>query len=217
MLLKRGFRIAAVVTGISLLAIPGLVAASSTPTLNQTVNAGALSTDIRQAGDITSVTSPAVAFPALNRSFSCQTNTATLGDSSNLLNVTNFGTNNGFTLALAATGGSSATWSSTVPVVASYAYNNPAGSGCTNGQMTVDPSAATLTLDCNSACTTTGVTQGSATTYNGTTTTSATLLTSTSSAAWEGYLTGVSLSQKVPASQASGSYSLGMSITVTAN
>jgi hypothetical protein len=41
-------------------------------------------------------------------------------------------------------------------------------------------------------------------------------MSSTSGSAWEGYLTGVSLSQKIPATQAAGSYSLGMTITATA-
>lgn len=205
---------AAVLTGLSLLALPALAYASNTPTLNQTVNAGTLTTNIYQSDDTTPVASPSVAFAAVNRSFSCQTNAATLGDTSNKLNVTNFGSNNGWTLTMAATGGAASTWSD--GGTNSYKFNDATGSGCTNGQLTVDPSASTLTLDCSSACTATGVTKGSSTAFVSGTQNSVTLASSTSGSAWEGYLTGISLSQKIPASQAAASYSLGMTITVTA-
>lgn len=204
---------AAVIIGLGLLVVPALAYASSTPTLSQTVNAGTLTTGIYQSDDATPVASPSVAFPALNRSFSCQTSTAMLGDANDKLNVTNFGSNNGWTLTMAATGGSASTWSDGTH---SYKFNDATGSGCTNGQLTVDPSASALTLDCNSACTSTGVTKGSSTSYVSGTTDSVTLASLTSGSAWEGYFTGIALSQKVPASQAAGSYSLGMTITVTA-
>lgn len=205
---------AAVVTGLSLLIVPALAYASNTPTLNQTVNAGTLTTNIYQSDDATPVASPSVSFPAVNRSFSCQTNTATLGDANNKLNVTNFGTNNGWTLTIAATSGPTATWSD--GGTNSYKFNDATGSGCTNGQLTVDPSASTLTLDCNSACTSTGVIKGSSTAFVSGTQNSVTLASSTSGSAWEGYFTGISLSQKIPASQVAASYSLGMTVTVTA-
>lgn len=212
-MLKRMRRFAAVLVAVGLLFVPAVALASSTPTLNQTVNAGSLTTNIYQSDDTTPVASPAVAFPALNRSFSCQTNTATLGDANNELNVTNFGTNNGFTLAIAATTGQTATWTSGGNT---YKFNDATGSGCTNGQLTVDPSASTLTLDCNSVCTSTGVTKGSLTAFVSGTANSVTLLSSTSGSAWEGYLTGINLSQKIPATQVAGGYSLGMTVTVTA-
>ena len=204
---------AAVIAGLSIVMLPALAYASNTPTLSQTVNAGTLTTNIYQSDDTTPVASPSVSFAAINRSFSCQTNTATLGDANNKLNVTNFGTNNGWTLTMAATGGAASTWSDGTHT---YKFNDATGSGCTNGQMTVDPSGSTLTLDCNSACTSTGVTKGSSTAYVSGTTDSVTLASSTSGSAWEGYLTGISLSQKIPASQAAGAYTLGMTITVTA-
>lgn len=210
-------RIIASVTALSLLVVPAVVYAANTPTLNQTVNAGTLSTDIRQAGDVNPVTSPAVAFPAQNVAFTCQTSAAALGDASNLLNVTNLANNNGWTLTMAATGGSTATWSSTVPTTASYKFNDATGAGCTNGQMTVDPSASTLTLDCNSACSSASVSKGVSTPFVSGTADTVTLATDSSGSAFEGYFTGISLSQKIPASQPAGSYSLGMTITVTAN
>lgn len=186
--------------------------AAPTPTLNQTVNPGTLSTDIMQTDDTTPVANPAVAFPTIGRSFACQTNTATLGDSSDKINVTNFAVNNGWTLAIAATSGPTATWKSGSDT---YKFNDAAGSGCTNGQMTIDPSASTVTTDCSSVCNSVTVSKGSSTAFNSGTTDSATLMSTSNGTAWKGYLTGVSLSQKIPASQVSGNYSLGMTITVT--
>jgi len=206
-------RFVAAVAAMGLLFVPAVAGASTTPTLNQTVNAGTLSMNILQSDDVTPVSSPSVSFPALNRSFTCQTNTATLGDTNNKLNVTNFAANNGWTLTIAATGGAASTWSDGTHT---YKFNDATGSGCTNGQMTVDPSATTLTLDCNSACTTTGVTKGSSSAFVSGTTDSVTLLTDGNGAAWEGYLTGIGLSQKIPATQAAGAYSLGMTLTITA-
>lgn len=209
-------KIAYLVSSFALVAlfIPIMASAAPTPTFNQTINAGALSTNIMQSDDSTPVASPTVAFPAINAGFTCQTNTATLGDSNNKLNVTNLASNNGWTLTMTATSGDSATWTDGSNT---YAYNDPAGSGCTNGQLTVDPSVSTITLDCNSSCSSATVTKGSSATLDNTGSSVATLATNSSGSAWGGYLTGISLSQKIPAAQASGSYSLPMTITVTAN
>jgi hypothetical protein len=205
---------AAVFVAALALLVPAVAMAANTPTLNQTVNAGALTLDILQNDDATPVSSPSVSFSALNRSFSCQTNTATLGDTNNRIYVTNFATvTTGFNVTMAATGGATSTWSNGTNT---YDFNDPASSGCTNGQLTVDASGGTVTLNCNSACNSTNVTKGSSTAFNQGTVDAVTLLTNASTAAWKGYLTGVSLSQKVPASQQAGSYTLGMTLTAAA-
>lgn len=207
--------LAAVLTGLAVLLVPAIAFASNQPTLNQTVNAGTLSTNIMQSDDSTPVSSPTVVFPAKNVSFSCQTSAATLGDSSNKLNVTNLASDNGWTLTMAATGGFTSTWSDGSGH--SYKFNDTTGSGCTNGQLTVDPSATALTDDCSSACADTNVTKGSSTAFDHTgSADSVTLLSDSNGNPWEGYLTGVSLSQKIPATQHAGSYSLAMTITATA-
>lgn len=203
----------AVMSALFALLIPVVAFAATTPTLNQTINAGSLSADILQSDDTTPVASPTVAFAALNRAFTCQTSTATLGDASDKVNITNLASNNGWTLAIAATGGAAATWTAGGNT---YKYNDTTGSGCTNGQMTVDPSVATVTTDCNAVCNAVTITKGSSTAYVSGTANSVTLASASSGAAWKGYLTGISFSQKIPASQASGSYSLGMTMTVTA-
>jgi hypothetical protein len=205
---------AVVVATLALVLTPALVFASSTPNLTQTVNAGALTTNIFQSDDATPVASPSVAFSAVNKAFTCQTSTATLGDTNNKVNVTNLATNNGWTLTMAATGGASAVWDDGASHT--YSYNTAAGTGCTSGQLTVNPSVGTITTDCSSTCDGVTVTKGSSTAYVSGTADSVTLMSSASGSAWGGYLTGVGLSQKIPASQESGNYSLGMTVTVTA-
>ncbi len=202
-----------------LLLVPGSVAfASLAPTFDQTINAGTLTASINQAGDTTPVSNPTVSFPAQNYSFSCNTSTATLGDSNDLINVTNLASGiNTWNIALAATGGTSATWTGTTHTTDTYAYNNTAGSGCTSGDLTVNPAAGTITLDCNSACTSNNstVSLGASAAFNGSTTTSVTLMSDTAGTAWEGYVTGIGLSQTIPALTPSDSYTLPMTITLS--
>jgi len=208
-------RLIAAAIGMSLMLVPAFASASLTPNFTQTINAGSLSADIYQSDDSTPVASPAVAFAAQNYSFQCKTSTATLGDANNKLNVTNLASGiNTWNIAIAATGGQTSTWTAGSN---HYKFNDATGSGCTNGQMTVDPSVATLTDDCNSACAANDATvsKGSSSAFVSGTTNSITLMSDSAGTAWEGYLTGISLSQKIPALTPSGSYSLGMTITLT--
>lgn len=203
---QKAKNLLAVIAGLALLIAPGMAFASSTPSLTQTINAGTLTTNIYQAGDTTPVASPTVAFTGQNYGFSCVTSTATLGDANNLVNVTNLASGiNTWTLSIAA---NTANWTNGTNT---YSYN---GSGCTGGQLTVNPTAATITDDCNSNCGNTNVTLGPSTSFTSTTS-SATLMSDSTGTAWEGYLTGISLSQTIPALQQPGSYTLGMTITVT--
>lgn len=196
--------------------LPVAVLAAPTPTLNQTVNPGTLTADVLQGDGTTPVASPAVSFPAVNASFLCQTNTSTLGDASNRVYVSNLANNNGWTLTMAATSGAGTKWTTGAN---NYSFDDPTGTaaGCTNGQLTVDPSGGVVTLDCNSICTATNVTKGASTGFDSGTTDSVTLMQDSNGSAWKGYLTGVGLSQKIPGGQHAGSYALGMTITVTAN
>ncbi len=119
----------------------------------------------------------------------------------------------GWNLTMAATSGAGTPWTSGGDT---YSFDDPASSGCATGQLTVNASGATLTLDCNSVCTSGGITQGSSTAFSNGSVDSVTLMQDSNGNPWKGYLTGIGLSQKVPAGQASGTYSLGMTITVTA-
>ncbi len=208
---------ASVVMMLMMLLPSAVTYAGLSDTFNQTINPGTLTASINQAGDTTPVASPTVAFSAVNYSFQCQTATGTLGDTNDLINVTNLASGiNTWNLAIGATNGSTATWTNGTNT---YAFNNVAGSpaGCTSGDMTVNPSVGTITNDCNSACTANAstVSKGTSAPFNGTTTTAVTLMSDSAGTAWEGYLTGVSLSQTIPPLTPSGSYSLPMTLTLT--
>lgn len=207
------------VLGLSPVFFASIASASNAPTLSQSINAGALSADIYQSDDATPVSAPSVSFPSQNYSFQCKTSTATLGDSNDKVNVTNLANGiNTWNIAIAATGGYTTTWSDGSGHT--YKFNDATGSGCTNGQLTVDPSVATLTDDCNSSCAANDstVSKGSALAFDHTGGhDSVTLLSDSAGTAWEGYLTGISLSQTIPALQHSGSYTLGMTITLSSS
>ncbi len=196
------------------LAVPAVTFAALTPNLTQAVNPGVLSADIFQTDGVTPVASPSVGFSAVNKSFSCQTSTGTLGDSNNKLYVSNLGNNNGFNLAIAATGGAATTW--TDGGSNTYKFNDATGSGCTNGQLSVDPSVGTITADCNSSCGGVTVSKGASFSFISGSKDSIVLMSTGTAGGWKGYLTGVALSQKIPANQANANYSLGMTLTATA-
>jgi hypothetical protein len=205
----------------------GAVFAANNSTFNQTINAGVLSTDILDASGVT-VASPAVSMSAKNLSFTCLTggsaSTGTFGTNTERVYVINpGGANNGWTLTLAATSGPTALWTAGGNT---FDFNDAGTSGCTDGadsdakagQLTVDPSASTLTTDCT-ACVATNVTKGSSTAYLEGTTNSVTLLTATAASddVWRGYITGAGLSQTIPAETPPGAYTVNMTLTATAS
>ncbi len=178
-------------------------------TLNQTINSSILSTDIKDALSV-SVPSPSFTLGATTITTYCQTTDGIYGSNAERIYVDNPGmANDGWSLTVAATGGSGAKWTAGAH---NYDYDDPSGSGCTNGQLSLDPSAATLTLETGAA---TGITLGSADSFvNGS---SITLLNGDASSDnfWRGYLTGIELSQKIPASTPAGSYVLDLTQTIT--
>ena len=195
----------ALVAGITLL--PTATFAQSSD-VTQVINPGVLSSAIlNSSGSV--VASPVFGMSATNFSFNCQTSTGTLGTDSQRLYIINPSATNGvntWALQLSASG----SWTSGAN---SYAYNNPAGSGCTGGQLTVNPGVGTVVDDCTStACQNAVITQGSSTAMSGTT--PVTLMNSAASdTVYRGYITGVGLSQAIPAEQPAGSYSLDVTLT----
>jgi hypothetical protein len=208
------------------LCLPQTAMAVNNSTFNQTINAGVLSTDMLDASQVT-VASPSVAMTAKSLSFACQSggsaSTGTFGTNAQRIYVMNpGGANNGWTLTLAATSGATTTW---VSGGNSFDFNDPTTSGCgdgadadtKSGQLTVDPSVGTLTADCAS-CALTNVTKGTSTAFLQATTDSVTLLNAALSSddIWRGYLTGVGLSQTIPAETPAGAYTINMTLTATA-
>lgn len=184
-----------------------------------TVTAGSLTVDIVDASG-TAVASPSVTFSALNYAFESQTSTGTLGVSSQRIRVSNTTATATWTLTIAATSGATALWSAGTP---RYDYNDASGatdgsdSDSSGGRLTIDPSVGTVTAV--SPCTSTaGITRGSSASYSETSpvVSSITLLSASSSAStsctWD--FTGVSLSQSIPASQATGTYTISLTLTV---
>lgn len=185
---------------------------------------GSLTADIVD-GSGASVASPSVDFASINTSLACQANSGTFGTASQKLRVNNSTTNGYWTLAIAATGGSTASWSNGTN---SYDFNdsNGAPAGCSDGgdtdslagQLSIDPSAGTLTPQ--ASCSSSGITKGSASAFNQGIVDSITLLSAAGSQTNCYYdLTGVSLSQQLPAETPANAapYTINLTITVTAS
>ena len=107
-------------------------------------------------------------------------------------------------------------------------FNDAGGSGCTDGadadslggQMTVDPSVGTLAVGQCSSCGTSNITKGSSSSFVEGTTNSITVLTGAAGSDdfgdWK--LTGVSVSQTVPAEQgAQNDYDINMTLSIVAS
>ena len=155
-------------------------ATTATSELSQTINAGVLSTDIRDTGDSV-VTNPTFAMNATTASTSAQTTTGTFGANDKRIAVDNN----------------------------TYQYNGNA----TTGQLTVNPAAGTLTSMIGAS---TGITLGSQAAFSGTSPVTLISAAAGSDDVWRGYVTGVGLSQAIPAGQAAGTYTLPMTQTVAA-
>lgn len=176
---------------------------------SQSITAGTLSTFIGDASG-TEVVTPSVVFSAATVSNATQTSTGTLGTSTQRIYVDNPGAvtgANGWTVTFAATGGSAAEWTSGGNT---YAFN---GSTADDGQLTVNPSTGVITAEVGGI---TGISLGSSGTFSGGTNTPVTLLNAASSAddINRVYLTGVSVSQTIPASTSAGTYTLDFTQTL---
>ncbi len=200
------------------------VRASSTSEFSQTINAGTLTTDIRDASR-NSVANPSVAMSSVTVSFSCQTSSGTFGTNTERIYVDNPGAaDNGWTLTVAASS-TTATWQNASGTLA-FDYNDATGSGCSDGtdsdsyagQLTIDPSGGSITTDCSS-CNTTGITLGSSAAFDEGTTDSITLVTAASNSSDVGrwYFTNFSVSQTIPAEQDADTYTIDLTLTVTAS
>lgn len=199
---------------VSLVGVGTVTMAAPNSQLQQQIKPGTLSTDVLDASR-NPVASPSAALSALNFSFNCQTSTGTLGTNTERLYVSNGGAaDGGWNLTMAATGGPATKW---VNGANSFSFNNSAAAGCTAGQLTVNPALATVTAD-HIGGTDTGITKGSSASYVSGTADSVTLMSAglTASKAWRGYLTGIGLSQAIPAEQTIDTYTINMTLTATA-
>lgn len=220
--MRKAFAVAALFGALS--APFSSVLASDTSNFQQVINPGTLSTDIVD-GSYNPVTNPVVAMTTTTFSFDCQTVTGTFGTSGEKIYVVNpDAADNGWTLTIAASAVSSV-WTG---AAASYDFNDPTGSGCTDGvdadsfggQMTVNASVGTLSAGECATCTTANISKGSSSAFVSGTTDNITVLNAAAGSDDIGdwTLTGVGVSQSIPAEQAAGSdYAIDMILTVTAS
>jgi hypothetical protein len=201
------------------------VLAANNTDLNQTITAGSLSTDVRDASRV-AVSNPAFTMSSTSFSFNCQTTTSSIGSDSQRIYVDNpDGADSGWTLTAAVTSGVTSLWENS-GATQTFDFNDPTASGCTDGadadtkggQLTLNPAASTLTTDCAS-CATTSITKGSSAAYSQGVTDSITLLTAAAGSDDIGrwYLTGVGASQSIPAEQPVETYDINLTITATAS
>ncbi len=176
-------------------------------------------------GNGDTVASPSVSLPASNFSFDCTNNAGTLGTSSQKLRVTNTTANPAWSLSIAATNGSGELWRNGGNNQ-QFDYNDSSGApaGCADGgdtdskagQLSLDPSSATITPQ--SGCDTSNLTLGSAAGFAEGSVDAITLLSASSSALTGCYwdITGIDVGQQIPGAQAGDSYTIDLTLTITA-
>jgi len=198
----------------------GLQVLAATSNFTQSIIDGSLSVDIVDS-DGNSVGSPAVAFASKTFSFSTQDATGSFAPSAQRIRVSNPTVTSAWTVALAASS-PTASWTADSN---HYDFNDAGGyvdDGSTTdadsygGQMTVDPSGGTISGV--NGCATTGTSKGSSAPFVEGSTNSITIFSSTSAAAYcrfDYVGAAANITQKIPAAQTSGSYSLNMTVTAT--
>lgn len=198
--------------------------AANTSNFQQTINGGTLSIDIVDGTTYVPVGSPSVAFPAATFSFTCQTNTATLGTATQTIYVKNPDASDTGWIASIAASATTALWDS---AGVDYDFNDTTGVGCTDGvdtdtvagRMTIDPSVGTIATGSCLSCNTTSITKGTSTAFAEGTTNSIALLNAASGSSdigdWK--FTGVAISQTIPAEQpAASDYDINMVVSIVA-
>ncbi|MDD2325979.1 MAG: hypothetical protein PHW63_08280 [Alphaproteobacteria bacterium] len=201
--------------------------ASPTSQFSQNITAGTLTRDIVD-GSYQTVANPGVQMSNTSFSFNCQTTNGTFGSSTQMIYVQNpDASDSGWTLSLAA---SNETDLWTDGGTNQFDYNDYDAAGLLNcadtasdtdtkgGQMSVNPAAGTLAAGTCSGCTTGSITKGSLDKFGESVTSSITLLSAAAGSDdigdWK--LTGVAVSQKIPASQPSAVYTLSLTLSITA-
>ncbi len=173
------------------------------------------------------VVSPSISLPSTTISTNCQAVNGIFGTTSQKLRISNETNSPSWSLSLAATAGSSAKWQhQTEPN--SYDYNDPSGSpsGCFSGsdgdmiagRLTVKPTDPTALITPKSGCSNAGISLGSTDGFSEGVTDAITIVSASSSAPvicyWD--VTGIGLTQMIPASQPAGTYTIDMTATVLA-
>jgi len=166
---------------------------------------GNLSVDIVDSGG-SSVTTPSVSFSSANFNWGTQQSTATMGITAEKIRVTNTTTTPNWTLSVAGTVNTNL-WTSGGNT---YDFN---GTSVT-GRLNINPGGVTITPQ--GGCTNAGLANGSTAYFVQGTQDSINLITAGASAETNCYwdITGVNMTQDIPAAQVTGNYSLNLIVTV---
>lgn len=183
-----------------------------------------LGVDIVDSSDC-SVASPSVSLPASDFSFDCSNTAGTLGTSGQKLRITNTTANPAWSLSIAATNGATELWRNGGNSQ-QFDYNESSGSptGCSDGadgdtkagQLSFDPSSGTITPQ--SGCTASNVSLGSPASFQQGSIDAITLISASASALTDCYwdITGIGIGQYIPGGQPGDTYTLDLTLTVTA-
>lgn len=183
-------------------------------------NVGSLSVGIVDSAD-DPVVVPSVSMSSAEFSFADQTVSGVFGDTDEKIRVENGTATDTWTVSLAPDEGSTALWED---VFSSYDFNDPtadAGDGADTdsfgGQMTVDPSSATITPQ--GGCGLTSISTGGLASFSEGVVDSITIASATSGADTNCYwdITDVDISQTIPGEQPAGSYSIDMTLSIIAS
>lgn len=171
-----------------------------------------------------SVASPGVSLPATDFSFSCTNNVGIFGTSSQKLRVTNTTTGPSWSVDIAATNGATELWRNGGNNQ-QFDYNDSSGSppGCDDGadsdtkagRLSLDPSTGTIVP--KSGCNTTGLSLGSAASFTEGSIDAISLISASGAATncyWD--ITGIGLGQYIPGGQPGDTYTLDLTLTITA-
>lgn len=187
-----------------------------------TTPGGTLTVDVVNSSGVP-VASPSRPMTTTGFGFECQTTTGQIGVGQQRVRVDNGTGNAEWNLTIAATGGPTDTWDAGAN---DYDFNDPGGSpaGCGDGgdtdglagQLEFDLSAINITEQ--SGCSENGLTSGSSVGFEEGVTDSVTLMTAGSTADTGCYwdFRNMDVSQQIPPEQINDSYSINLTITVTA-
>ena len=169
------------------------------------------------------ISTPTVEMNPIPASFACATATGSLGDSNQLIRVTNSTANPNWSLSIAPTGGANSLWASSSSKYYDFNDSNGTPIGCSDGmdtdsyagRLSINPSTATATpiAGCSVAGGSFGTNASFSESINSIT------LVSTNNAETNCYwdLANFGISQTIPAGTGIDNYSLSLTITVTAN
>lgn len=170
------------------------------------------------------VSNPGITMSGGALKFSCSETAGVLGTSNQKVRVTNHSAGTAWTLSIAATDGATAAWTDGSDT---FDFNDPTGSppGCSEGAdadsrsglLAVSFAGSTVTP--SNGCTSDGVTTGISTAFEQGVTDDITLGRASSTAVTGCYwdYDGIDLAQTIPAEQKPGTYTLDLTITLTAN